>query len=349
MRKILLPISSIYHIVLKIRHKLFDWGILKAKRFDFPIICIGNLCLGGTGKTPMTEYLIKLLKGQFRMATLSRGYGRKTKGFVLADTTANCETIGDEPMQYFRKFKDIQVAVDEARADGVQRLISQDNPPEIILLDDAFQHRQIQAGLNILLTDYNCLYTEDFLVPTGTLRDIRSAAQRTDIIVVTKAPEKLSDKEFDTLKRRLKPSENQKVFTSFMVYGDLIPLTEIAKNTSPNNAKCAIALCGIAKPKPFVEQVRNRFGEVKELIFSDHHNFSASDMEIIVKTYDDSGNRNAIIVTTEKDASRLMKNPYLCQFNTLPVFALPIEMHFHQEEAFNSEIDTYVRRNTQNR
>ena len=349
MRKILLPISSIYHIVLKIRHKLFDWGILKAKRFDFPIICIGNLCLGGTGKTPKTEYHIKLMESQFRTATLSRGYGRKTKGFVLADATANCETIGDEPMQYFRKFKDIQIAVDEARADGVQRLISQGNPPEVILLDDAFQHRQIQAGLNILLTDYNCLYTEDFLVPTGTLRDIRSAAQRADIIVVTKAPGKLSDKEFHTLKTRLKPSEYQKIFTSFMVYGDLIPLTEIAKNTSPNNAKCAIAFCGVAKPVPFVEQVRSRFGEVKELIFSDHHDFNVGDIEKIVKTYETLANQNAIIVTTEKDASRLMKNSYLCQFNTLPVFALPIEMHFHQEEAFNSEIDTYVRRNTQNR
>lgn len=349
MRKLLLPISLVYHIVLKIRHKLFDWGILKAKRFDFPIICIGNLCLGGTGKTPMTEYLIKLLKGKFRTATLSRGYGRKTKGFVLADATANCETIGDEPMQYFRKFKDIQIAVDEARADGVQRLISQGNPPEIILLDDAFQHRQIQAGLNILLTDYNCLYTEDFLVPTGTLRDIRSASQRADIIVVTKAPGKLSDKEFDTLKRRLKPSKNQKVFTSFMIYGDLIPLNGTAKNINPNDADCAIALCGIAKPKPFVEQVRNRFGEVKELIFSDHHDFSVGDIEKIVKTYETLANQNVIIVTTEKDASRLMKNSYLCQSNNLPIFALPIEVRFHQEEAFNSEIDTYVRGNTQNR
>ena len=349
MRKILLPISSIYHIVLKIRHKLFDLDIMKAKRFDFPIICVGNLCLGGTGKTPMTEYLIKLLKGQFHTATLSRGYGRKTKGFVLADDTASCETIGDEPFQYFRKFKDNQVAVDETRTEGVQRLISQGNPPEVILLDDAFQHRQIQAGLNILLTDFNCLYTEDFLVPAGTLRDIKSAALRADIIVVTKAPEKLSDKEYDTLKTRLKPNENQKVFTSFMVYGDLIPLTEIAKNTSPNNAKCAIAFCGVAKPVPFVEQVRSRFGEVKELIFSDHHDFNVGDIEKIVKTYETLANQNAIIVTTEKDASRLMKNSYLCQFNTLPVFALPIEMHFHQEDAFNLEIDTYVRGNTQNR
>lgn len=349
MRKILLPISSIYHIVLKIRHKLFDWGVLKAQRFDFPIICVGNLCLGGTGKTPMTEYLINLLKGQFRTATLSRGYGRKTKGFVLADDKANCETLGDEPMQYFRKFKDIQVAVDEDRSDGVQRLLCQVNPPEVILLDDAFQHRQIQTGLNILLTDYNCLYSEDFLIPAGTLRDIRSAAQRAEIIVVTKAPETLSDNDFKALKTRLKPNGDQKVFTSYMVYGDLIPLNETAKNINPNEADCAIALCGIAKPKPFVEEVRNRFGEVKELIFSDHHDFSAGDLEKIIKTYEGFGNRNAIIVTTEKDASRLMKNFYLCQFNNLPVFALPIETHFHQEETFNSEIDTYVRRNTQDR
>ena len=349
MRKLLLPISLIYHIVLKIRHKLFDWGILKAQRFDFPIICVGNLCLGGTGKTPMTEYLINKLKDQFHVATLSRGYGRKTKGFVLADESANYETIGDEPYQYFRKFNDIQVVVDEERADGVQKLINQSNAPEVILLDDAFQHRQIQAGLNILLTDYDCLYSEDFLIPAGTLRDIRSAAQRADIIIVTKAPEKLSDKEFEALKTRLKPCENQKIFTSFMVYGDLIPLNENAKNTNPNDADCAIALCGIAKPKPFVEQVKSRFGEAKELIFSDHHDFSAGDIEEIVKKYETFCKQKAIIVTTEKDASRLMKNSYLCQFNNLPIFALPIEVRFHQEEAFNSEIETYVRRNTQNR
>ena len=349
MRKILLPISLIYHIVLKIRHKLFDWGILKVRQFDFPIICIGNLCLGGTGKTPTTEYLINLLKGQFHVATLSRGYGRKTKGFVLADESANYEAIGDEPYQYFRKFNDIQVAVDENRAEGVQKLINQANPPEIILLDDAFQHRQIQAGLNILLTDYNCLYSEDFLLPAGTLRDIRSAAKRADIIVVTKAPEKLSDNEFERLKSRLKTSDNQNVFSSYLTYGALVPLNEKAKSIDLNDVSCAIALCGIAKPAPFVEEIRKRFSEIKQLIFNDHHDFSAGDMEKIVKTFETFGKQKAIIVTTEKDASRLMKNSYLCQFNNLPIFALPIEVRFHQEEAFNSEIDTYVRRNTQNR
>ncbi len=349
MRKILLPISLIYHIVLKIRHKLYDWGIFKAKQFDFPVICIGNLCFGGTGNTPTTEYLINLLKGQFHVATLSRGYGRKTKGFVLADESSNYEAIGDEPYQYFRKFNDIQVAVDEDRVDGVQKLINQTNPPEIILLDDAFQHRKIQAGLNILLTDYNCLYSEDFLLPAGTLRDIRSAAQRADIIVVTKSPEKLSDKEFENLKARLKPNESQKIFSSYMVYSNLIPLNEAAKIINPNDADCAIALCGIAKPTPFIEETKKRFVQVKELIFSDHHDFSKGDMEKIAKAFETFGKQNAIIVTTEKDASRLMKNSYLCQFNNLPIFALPIEVRFHQEEAFNSEIDTYVRRNTQNR
>ena len=349
MRKILLPISLIYYIVLKIRHKLYDWGIFKAKQFDFPIICIGNLCLGGTGKTPMTEYLINILKGRFRVATLSRGYGRKTKGFVLADESANYEAIGDEPYQYFRKFNDIQVAVDENRAEGVQKLINQANPPEAILLDDAFQHRKIRAGQNILLTDYNCLYSEDFLLPAGTLRDIRSAAKRADIIIVTKSPEKLSDKEFEIIKAKLIPTENQKVFSSYMVYGELIPLNEIAKSIHPSEVACAIALCGIAKPAPFVEEIKRRFFQVKELIFSDHHDFSADDMEKIIKTFETFGKQNAIIVTTEKDASRLMKNSYLCQFNNLPIFTLPIKVRFHQEDAFNSEIDTYVRRNTQNR
>ena len=229
MRILLLPIALAYHIVLTIRHKLYDWHILKSTRFEEPVICVGNLNLGGTGKTPHTEYLINLLKDNYHVATLSRGYGRKTNGFKQAENTSTYEDLGDEPMQYFKKFPDIQVAVDEDRVDGVRKLLKSEITPEVILLDDAFQHRRIEAGLNILLTEYQRLYTDDYLFPTGTLRDVRSAAKRADFIVVSKAPKDLKEDEKRQIINKLKPTEKQKVFFSYLEYNHLQPLKEKAK------------------------------------------------------------------------------------------------------------------------
>ena len=210
MRILLLPISFLYHIVLTIRHKLYDWHILKATRFEKPVICVGNLNLGGTGKTPHTEYLISLLKDDYHVATLSRGYGRKTKGFKLAESISTCEDLGDEPLQYFRKFPNLLVAVDEDRVDGTRKLLCSPNRAEVVLLDDAFQHRPIKAGLNILLTEYQHLYCDDFLFPTGTLRDVRSAAKRAQIIIVSKSPKCLREEDKKRVINKLKPEENGK-------------------------------------------------------------------------------------------------------------------------------------------
>ena len=190
MKILLIPIAFLYHIILSIRHKLYDWRILKSKRFDMPVICVGNLALGGTGKTPHIEYLIDLLSEQYRVCVVSRGYGRKTKGFQLANSGCASETVGDEPLQYVNKFSNIMVAVDENRNEAIELMGTIDRPPELYLLDDAFQHRRTQAGLNILLTSFNKLYSNDFLVPAGTLRDVREASKRADIIVVSKAPTK---------------------------------------------------------------------------------------------------------------------------------------------------------------
>ena len=188
MKILLLPISFLYHIILSIRHKLYDWHCLKSKKFDLPVINVGNLALGGTGKTPHVEYLINLLTEQYRVCVVSRGYGRKTKGFQLANAHCVAETVGDEPLQYASKFKDVLVAVDENRNEAIELMNTMDRPPELYLLDDAFQHRSTRAGLNILLTAYDKLYCDDYLVPAGTLRDVRSAAQRADIILVSKSP-----------------------------------------------------------------------------------------------------------------------------------------------------------------
>ena len=349
MKILLLPISLLSHIVLTIRHKLYDWNILKSTRFEKSVICVGNLNLGGTGKTPHTEYLVNLLKDTYRVATLSRGYGRKTKGFKQAESTSSYEDLGDEPLQYFRKFPDIQVAVDEDRVDGVRKLIRSPYYPEVVLLDDAFQHRSIKAGLNILLTEYQHPYCDDFLFPVGTLRDVKSSAKRAHVIVVSKSPKTLNEDEKQQMVDKLKPTEKQKVFFSYLEYNDLQPLNEEAKRDPIENADAVLAFCGIAHPHPFVDELRERYQTVDFLTFADHHPYTENDVTAILKRFENLNVEKKIIVTTEKDAARLTNSPYLCQFKTAPLFALPIAVHFHEEEKFNEEILDYVRKNSYDR
>lgn len=346
MRILLLPISFLLHIALCIRHKLYDWHILKSRSFKLPVICVGNLNLGGTGKTPMVEYLIQLLKNNYRVATLSRGYGRNTKGFQLADNQSSAETIGDEPMQYHNKYPEIQVAVDEDRVEGVEHLLGEEMSvkPDVILLDDAFQHRSIDAGLNLLLTDYQNLYCDDHLFPSGTLRDIKSAAKRADIIVVSKAPIALDDAEKHGIVNKLKPSERQKVFFSTIEYAPLMPLNEMAKQVPFEDADSVLAFCGIANPNPFAEELKKHHEIVDILSFADHHPYTESDTKVILKRFEDLGDGKKIIVTTEKDAARLTNSPYLCHFETVPLYVLPVSVRFH-EELFNEVILNYVRQN----
>ncbi len=333
MRFLLLPISLLYHIVLTVRHKLYDWHFLESTRFEHPVVCVGNLNLGGTGKTPHTEYLIQLLRGEYRVATLSRGYGRKTRGFKRAEAASTYEDLGDEPLQYFRKYPDIQVAVDEDRVDGVRRLLMSHNAPEVILLDDAFQHRSIKAGLNILLTEYQHLYAEDYLIPAGTLRDVRSAAKRADLIVVSKSPKDLDENRKQEIINRLRPTDKQKVFFSYLEYA---PLQE---------ADSVLAFCGIAHPGLFTEELKKRYKTVESLTFADHHAYTKEDVTTLLEHYANLKGEKKIIITTEKDAARLTNSPYLCQLEAMPLFTLGITVRFHEEEKFNEEILNYVRQN----
>ena len=344
MRILLLPISLLYHIVLSIRHKLYDWHILKTTRFEKPVICVGNLNLGGTGKTPHTEYLIRLLKNEYQVATLSRGYGRRTKGFKMAEATSAYEDLGDEPLLYFKKYPEIQVAVDEDRVEGTTHLLCEQGV-EVVLLDDAFQHRSISPGLNILLTEYQRLYIDDYLFPTGTLRDVRSAAKRADIIVVSKAPKDLSEEEKQQITNKLNTSENQKVYFSYLEHSDLLPLNEAAKAFPPKQADGAFAFCGIANPKPFIEELKRRYHAVDFLPFSDHHAYKENDMKAVFNWFENLNGEKKIIVTTEKDATRLTNSPYLCQFERVPLYVLPVTVRFHEEKKFNEEILNYVRQN----
>lgn len=298
LRKILFPFALIYGLITGLRNFLFDKNILKSHSFDLPVIAVGNLSVGGTGKTPQIEYLIRLLSDKYRVATLSRGYKRKSKGFVLADSNSNAEILGDEPFQYFQKFPNIQVAVDANRSNGINQLLNQSSKPEIILLDDAYQHRKVKADLYILLTAYNDLYTDDYLLPMGNLRESRSGAHRAKIVIVTKCPPLLSMQERTKIKKKLNLQPDQQLFFTSVNYDEFVfsANSKIAVSEIQKNEKLLIA--GIAKPEPFFDYLKNTNDLVMK--FPDHHHFSANDIaEIRNKA------QNKLIITTEKDYVRL--------------------------------------------
>lgn len=347
MKKILLPISLLYSLVLFLRHKLYDWRLLKSKSFGTPNICVGNLNLGGTGKTPHIEYLIRLLSDDYKVAVLSRGYGRKTKGFLIADDSHSHNDVGDEPLQYFNKFKNIEVAVDENRCDGMKRLLQSETPPQIILLDDAYQHRKIEPGLNILLTDYYNLYSNDHLVPSGNLRDIKKAARRAEIIVVTKSPNVITPYYRKDIEDSLKPQPHQKIFYSYIEYLDFQPFSKLSKNFDIKEAKTVLLFCGIANTYSLEDHIKRKYNTISKIQFSDHHNFTEKDIDLVIEKYNNLIGKNKVIVTTEKDAMRLVNSSFLNKFDDIPVFTIPIKVRFHKEEgtSFDDEILNYIKNN----
>lgn len=344
MKLLLYPLSIIYSIVLFIRHKLFDFNIIKSKSFDVPTICIGNLSFGGTGKTPHTEYLIRLLSGHMKVAVLSRGYGRKTRGFVMAHEGVTHEDIGDEPMQYFTKFPGITVAVDEKRGEGVRMLMEMDEKPDVILLDDAYQHRSIKAGLNILLTDYHNIYSKDTLTPAGNLRDIKHAARRADIIIVTKCPAVLDPYSKKSIIESLRPKSHQKVLFSKIIFDELTPVNEAARTVNVSENRSILLFCGIANPYPLEDYMNRKTNSLTIMHFNDHHEYSDNDFDEITGNFEKIIGKKKIAVTTEKDFMRMADNSYLCKFENMPLFTIPIKVRFHDdnEEIFNKEIFDYV-------
>ncbi len=342
---LLLPITLIYSLLVMLRNALYDLGILRTKTFDFPVISIGNLSVGGTGKTPHTEYILSELKGSYKMAVLSRGYKRNTKGFKIVSEEDDAKSVGDEPYQIYQKFKNVIVAVDEKRKRGIQKLIELNKPPRLILLDDAFQHRSVKAGLNILLTDYTNPYTEDIPLPSGRLREPRRGSKRADIIVVTKSPEVVSPLEIRRLISIINPEPYQKVFFSSIDYQDFIPLNLAAKSISDEGkslGKYSILLVSaIANSKPLLLHLKRHSREVKSMAFRDHHYFTDKDYENIKEGFNDIFSNKKAIVITEKDAVKID----IEKFEEIPLFALPIKIKFHQhgEEDFISEIKEHVR------
>lgn len=335
LRKILFPFAILYGFIASIRNFLFDKGILKSTSFDVPVIAVGNLSVGGTGKTPQIEYLIRLLSDNYRVATLSRGYKRKSEGFVLADSSSNAAILGDEPFQFYQKFSNIQVAVDANRTNGITQLLSQKTKPEIILLDDAYQHRKVKAGFYILLTAFDDLYADDFMLPVGNLRESRSGANRANIVVVTKCPKNLSEEKQSKIREKLKLNCLQQIYFSFIDYDEAIYNEEEKIAVNEIRSETKLLLAGIAKPKPFFDYLKNDNDEC--LTFPDHHHFSESDLKVI-----ENKAQHKKIITTEKDFVRLKDSGSLLQ-----LYYLPIKSSFiNHQQNFDASILKFVRDNT---
>lgn len=329
---------------MAIRNLLFNISVLKQWQGPLPTICVGNLSVGGTGKTPHVEYLVRLLSSSINTATLSRGYKRRTKGFILAENSSLSVDIGDEPKQYKTKFPDLTVAVCEDRCKGVEKIMELIPGTGCIILDDAFQHRAIKAGLNILLTDYNKLFIKDHVVPSGTLREFRCGVDRADIIIVTKCPPTISDEERKSIIAEIHPQNNQHLFFSFINYGYLVKLNDPAIEVNLTNYQSALLFSGIANIQPLKEYLLNKKYLLNSLQFSDHHQFSEQDLIKVRESFNNIADRNALIITTEKDAMRIETQKQQEMLKDLPVYYMPIYVEFFpsDKEMFNQIILNYV-------
>jgi len=337
LRRLLFPFSLIYLLVTTVRNFFYNKGIFKSYGFNIPVIAIGNLSTGGTGKTPQTEYLIRLLSDNYKVATLSRGYKRKSKGFVLGSTTSDANILGDEPFQFYQKFPQIRVAVDADRKNGIEQLLSLSPKPQVLLLDDAYQHRRVKAGLYILLTSYGDIYPDDFLLPAGNLREGRAGADRAAVIIVTKCPPELSQNTMDSIVKKLKPNPSQKVYFTCIEYDSSVYSEErqLTEEEVKSTEKALVA--GIAKPQPFFDHLYQQGDEV--LAYPDHHDFTDKELAEL-----EEKSKIKIIVTTEKDYVRLR--------GKLPknrLFYLPIKSRFLRgANDFDNIILNYVGKSTGN-
>ena len=333
--KWLYPVSWIYGAVVVMRNKLFDWGIFRSKSFDVPVICVGNLAVGGTGKTPHTEYLIKLLHDKYQVAVLSRGYKRRTKGYVLATPQCTAKTIGDEPYQMYTKFSSVTLAVDEKRCHGIEKLLKLKEPStDVILLDDAFQHRHVKAGLNILLTDYHRLFCDDTLLPAGRLREPVSGKNRAQIVIVTKCPQDIKPIDYNIITKRLNLYPYQRLFFSSFRYGNLQPVfsNEGGIALSLLTDTDILLITGIASPAPILERLGDCTKQIDLLSFGDHHDFTHKDMQQIRERFNKLKGKRRLIITTEKDATRLINHPDLDAELKPFIYALPIEIEILQNQ-----------------
>lgn len=340
-RLFLFPLALIYGAIVKTRNFLYEKGIIKYVKFNIPIICVGNVSVGGTGKSPMVDYLAGLLKNKFPIATLSRGYKRRTSGYLLANDNSTDILIGDEPMQFHLNHPEIAVAVGEKRIEAIPQLLYDRPETKLIILDDAFQHREIYAGLNIVLTDYANLYTRDFFLPTGDLRDERASVKRAQIIVVTKCPLTLSEHERFRIMKEISPASNQHIFFSSIHYNKPYHLVN-RKEIELKKTMEVMLVCGIANPLPLTQYIHEQTKTYDAMFFSDHHLYSIDDVNAIKNRFEFLTERNKIVLTTEKDAVRLYK--FKEKLKEIPIYVIPISIDFLFDQAneFNEMVFQYV-------
>ncbi len=349
----LLPLSWIYGLGVRIRNQMFELGILKSRSFDIPVISVGNITVGGSGKTPHVEYLIRLLKDKVKVAVLSRGYKRKSRGYVLAGKDTGMKMIGDEPFQMKTKFPDIHVAVDKNRCHGIERITNdvESRDTDVILLDDAFQHRYVKPGINILLVDYHRLIIYDKLLPAGRLREPQSGKSRADIVIVTKCPKDLKPMEYRVIIKAMNLYPYQQLYFTALDYdrlhpmfcGEERPLESISENEN------ILLLTGIASPKQLAYDLKAYSENITPLTFPDHHQFSKKDIERINEVFESLPSPK-IIITTEKDNARLFGMKGLSDEVRKNIYTLPVRIKFMlgQEEEFNNKIIGYVQKNSKN-
>ncbi len=341
-RVFLFPFALLYGLIVKLRNWMFDKGWLKSSEFGLPLICVGNLAVGGTGKSPMTEYLVRILKPHYKIATLSRGYKRKTKGYVLASAASTAIEIGDEPMQFHLKFPDVPVAVSEERMVGIPQLLHDVPGLQGIILDDAFQHRSVKAGFNILLTEYANMFKDDLFLPTGDLRDERASYKRANVIIVTKCPDDLSEAYKRKLLRSVEPLPHQKVFFTTIEYG--VPYHIITRQERKITTEDEVLLvCGIANPKPLKEYLFNNAYTYYQQDYSDHHIFTIDDLRDIKEKFNNIDAASKFVLTTEKDAVRFIK--FNEQLEQLPLYILPIrhKFLFGEGNQFNELVISFIK------
>lgn len=343
----------LYALGVWLRNKFFDWNFLKSESFDVPVISIGNICVGGSGKTPHTEFFVRMLKESYNVAVLSRGYKRGSKGFVLADENSSADLIGDEPFQIKRKFKDITVAVDADRRNGIKNILALRPKTDVIILDDAFQHRYVNPKISVLLCDYNNMFYNDSLLPFGNLREPASARYRANVVIVTKCPDSITPIDRRILIKRVNLFPYQRLFFSSFTYGNPVAVFDngVFEELSDRflGKGCnVLAVSGIANPKPFDEYLASKGANVDAMHFKDHHNFSAKDINSIIERFGallKRGGEKSFIITTEKDAARFLNMDIPNEIKSR-IFALPLRVKIDndKEELLKSYILNSIER-----
>ncbi len=345
LRKLLFPFSIVYGVVIRTRNFFYHVGILKSVTFDVPVICVGNLSTGGTGKTPLVEFLITHLISNKNVAVLSRGYGRTSIGFIEVFVNHSAQFAGDEPLQIKQKFEKANVFVCEDRVEGINTILKKHPLTDVVILDDAFQHRRVKAGLNIVITAYGNLFNNDMMLPAGNLREPASAIKRAQVVIVSKCPDDLTTIKKSQIRTELELNHQQPLFFSYLRYNDLCHLFSGEKiSLSSLKQTNILLLTGIASSKLLIKFLKTRSSSVQEIKFADHHHFTNENLQSVTQKFDTIASPEKIIVCTEKDAVKLRDEKINNPIKKFPVYILPVKAEFEniEEHKFKSIIDNYV-------